>query len=36
MPFQIRDVRENELDLVLALNNSAGPSILPMDAEMSS
>ncbi|MCZ8165407.1 GNAT family N-acetyltransferase [Silanimonas sp.] len=33
MPFQIRDVREYELDLVVALNNSAGPSILPMDAE---
>lgn len=33
MPIQIRDVREPELDLVVALNNSAGPSILPMDAE---
>ena len=28
----IRDVREHELDLVLALNNAAGPGILPMDA----
>lgn len=33
MPILIRDVREPELDLVLALNNSAGPSILPMDAK---
>jgi predicted GNAT superfamily acetyltransferase len=28
----IRDVREHELDSVLALNNAAGPTILPMDA----
>lgn len=33
MPILIRDVREHELDLVVGLNNSAGPSILPMDAE---
>ncbi|MFN3963911.1 GNAT family N-acetyltransferase [Silanimonas lenta] len=33
MPILIRDVREHELDLVTAINNSAGPSILPMDAE---
>ncbi len=33
MPILIRDVREHELDLVVAINNSAGPSILPMDAE---
>ena len=32
MPITIRDVREHELDSVLALNNAAGPSILPMDA----
>ena len=32
MPFTIRDVREHELDSVLALNNAAGASILPMDA----
>jgi predicted GNAT superfamily acetyltransferase len=32
MPIIIRDVREHELDLVLALNNAAGPGILPMDA----
>ncbi len=31
MPITIRDVREHELDSVLALNNAAGPSILPMD-----
>ncbi|MBS3959198.1 MAG: GNAT family N-acetyltransferase [Xanthomonadaceae bacterium] len=31
MPFQIRDVRDDELEQVVALNNSAGPSILPMD-----
>ena len=28
----IRDVREHELDSVLALNNAAGPAILPLDA----
>jgi len=33
MPILIRDVREHELELVLAMNNAAGPSILPMDAE---
>jgi hypothetical protein len=32
MPIVIRDVREHELDLVLALNNAAGSGILPMDA----
>jgi predicted GNAT superfamily acetyltransferase len=32
MPITIRDVREHELDSVIALNNAAGPSILPMDA----
>lgn len=32
MPIAIRDVREQELDSVLALNNAAGPAILPLDA----
>jgi predicted GNAT superfamily acetyltransferase len=32
MPITLRDVREHELDAVLAINNAAGPSILPMDA----
>lgn len=32
MSIQIRDVREHELDSVLALNNAAGPTILPLDA----
>lgn len=32
MPLVIRDVREHELDQVLALNNNAGPSILPIDS----
>ena len=32
MSILIRDVREHELDMVLALNNAAGPGILPMDA----
>jgi hypothetical protein len=32
MPIQVRDVREHELDSVLALNNAAGPGILPLDA----
>lgn len=31
MSITIRDVREHELDSVVALNNAAGPSILPMD-----
>ena len=31
MPIVIRDVREHELDSVLALNNAAGPVILPLD-----
>lgn len=33
MPIQIREVRESELDTVLALNNAAGPSILPLTLE---
>ncbi len=33
MSIAIRDVREHELDSVLALNNAAGPAILPLDAE---
>ena len=32
MSISIRDVREHELDSVLALNNAAGPAILPLDA----
>ena len=32
MSILIRDVQEHELDSVLALNNAAGPGILPMDA----
>lgn len=32
MSIVIRDVREHELDSVLALNNAAGPGILPIDA----
>lgn len=32
MPITLRDVREHELDAVLAINNAAGASILPMDA----
>lgn len=32
MPIVIRDVREHELDSVLALNNAAGATILPLDA----
>ncbi len=32
MALIIRDMREQELDQVLALNNNAGASILPMDA----
>lgn len=31
MALAIRDVRENDLDSVLALNNAAGPGILPID-----
>src|SRR5262249_53928745 len=31
MTIRIRDVREQELDAVLALNNAAGPTILPLD-----
>ncbi len=33
MSIVIRDVREHELDAVLALNNNAGSAILPLDAE---
>lgn len=33
MSIAIRDVREHELDSVLALNNTAGPAILPLDAD---
>jgi len=33
MSIVIRDVREHELDSVLALNNNAGLAILPMDAQ---
>ncbi|HRO62960.1 GNAT family N-acetyltransferase [Thermomonas sp.] len=32
MSIAIRDVREQDLDSVLALNNAAGPAILPLDA----
>jgi uncharacterized protein len=32
MALTIRDVRETDLDSVLALNNGAGPGILPIDA----
>ena len=32
MSISIRDVREHELDSVLALNNAAGSTILPLDA----
>lgn len=32
MSIVIRDVREHELDSVLALNNAAGPAVLPLDA----
>ncbi|MBB5014238.1 GNAT family N-acetyltransferase [Rehaibacterium terrae] len=32
MSIVIRDVREHELDSVLALNNAAGAAILPLDA----
>lgn len=32
MSIAIRDVREQDLDAVLALNNAAGPAILPLDA----
>ena len=32
MPLVIRDVREHELDSVLALNNAVGHNILPLDA----
>ncbi|MBP3985930.1 GNAT family N-acetyltransferase [Pseudoxanthomonas helianthi] len=33
MSIVIRDVREHELDSVLALNNNAGLAILPLDAQ---
>src|SRR5690554_2306749 len=32
MTTLIRDVSEHELDSILALNNAAGPAILPLDA----
>ena len=32
MSIVIRDVREHELDSVLALNNNAGEAILPLDS----
>lgn len=32
MSTHIRDVYEHELDSILALNNAAGPAILPLDA----
>lgn len=32
MTIVVRDVLEHELDSVLALNNAAGPAILPLDA----
>lgn len=32
MSIVVRDVREHELDSVLALNNAAGSAILPLDA----
>jgi predicted GNAT superfamily acetyltransferase len=32
MSLTIRDVREHELDSILALNNAAGSTILPLDA----
>src|SRR5688500_2826915 len=32
MSIVVRDVREHELDSVLALNNAAGTAILPLDA----
>jgi len=32
MSVSLRDVRERDLDAVLALNNNAGPAILPLDA----
>lgn len=32
MTLAIRDVREHELDSVLALNNAVGPRILPLDS----
>ena len=32
MSIVIRDVREHELDSVLALNNNAGLAILPLDS----
>lgn len=33
MSIVVRDVLEHELDSVLALNNAAGPAILPLDAQ---
>lgn len=33
MPVTIRDVREHELDCIVTLNNNAGTTILPVDAD---
>lgn len=33
MSIVVRDVHEHELDSILALNNAAGPGILPLDAQ---
>ena len=33
MSIVVRDVCEHELDFILALNNAAGPAILPLDAQ---
>ncbi|TDK25977.1 GNAT family N-acetyltransferase [Luteimonas aestuarii] len=33
MSIAVRDVREHELDSILALNNAAGPAILPLDVD---
>ena len=32
MALAIRDAREHDLDQLLAVNNNAGPAILPIDA----
>lgn len=32
MSIRLRDISESDLDAVLALNNAAGPAILPLDA----
>jgi predicted GNAT superfamily acetyltransferase len=33
MALELREARDEDLDALLALNNSAGPGILPVDAE---